>query len=74
MPGTALPDSQAPPRAVSWGPTEEITARLLVKPRGSGPALLIPTKDNRPLINSPNLTVARTPASPAALMSLIDWT
>lgn len=74
MPSIALPDSQEPPRAVSWGPTEEITARLLLKPRASGPAPLIPTKDNRPLINSPNLTAARTPASPVALMSLIDWT
>lgn len=71
--GTCYSEEVAPISAFQ-GPAKEIMGLSFSKNRASGLALLIPTKTNRPLINSPNLMAARTPASPPALMSLIDWT
>lgn len=60
--------------SVSWDPAKEITGLSFSETPGLWAGSANPTKDNRPLINSPNLMAAPTPASPPALMSLIDWT
>ena len=73
-PGVVLPAPQKLPSSVSWDPLKRLWACLLAETPGLWASSANPDKDNRPLINSPNLMAAQTPASPPALMSLIDWT
>lgn len=69
-----LPVLQKPPRTLPPGHAKKIKGLSLAETGASRLALLSPTKGNKPLINSPNLMADQTPASPPALMSLIDWT
>lgn len=79
--------TQQGPRHPAWGflpteaaqmrlraPLKRLRACLFAESPGPWASSANPDKDNRPLINSPNLMVAQTAASPPALMSLIDWT